>query len=365
MFQFSDFNGHKYGTHVSKNGNISNTIKKVLSMPSVTFQMYICNPRSKNMIKYDIDDLILSQNLLNMYDIYGYIHGCLLYNLAGTTKGKEDIKYEASLESTIKNLSIELDVQSFCGFKGVVVHIGSCKNKDEGIDTIVETIIKTLKYESYLTTTLIQKTNITKKELKNGRKILLENGSGGGNKIGNTLDDLSKIFNKLPKKYRKNIGFCIDTAHLYGAGIYNFGNINDISHFYNSFDDLIGLEYLELFHLNDSRKSTEKGKNAYYGSNKDRHENIGIGYIFSNSKNDSYYIPQSITDKINSIDNDNINKDDGLILFFEKAHTYDISIIGETPSINGDGEESGYGCDLVYVMSKLKDTKHPIEIIYK
>ena len=59
----------------------------------------------------------------------------------------------------------------------------------------------------------------------------------------------------------------MDTCHLHDAGF----DIGDFDSILNEIDSLIGLEYVKAVHINDSKNKQ--------GDKKDRHENIGFGYI--------------------------------------------------------------------------------------
>ena len=59
----------------------------------------------------------------------------------------------------------------------------------------------------------------------------------------------------------------MDTCHIWDAGY-------DLTHFdevLNQFDSILGLENLLCMHINDSKNEL--------GAHKDRHENLGKGYI--------------------------------------------------------------------------------------
>ena len=160
------------------------------------------------------------------------------------------------------------------------------------------------------------------------------------------MEDIRDILKEVPDNLRSQVKVCIDTAHGYGAGIYQWGDPSEITKFYKDFDKIVGLEYLEVFHLNDSRRSEKKANNAYFGSKKDRHENLGLGYIFDDSNGVS----------------------EGLKEFFLQAYKRKIPIIGEPPSKTDAGDEGpGWLRDWPYVCDLLKDTKYPIveEIEFK
>jgi deoxyribonuclease-4 len=99
--------------------------------------------------------------------------------------------------------------------------------------------------------------------------VLLEAGSGSGNTIGSTLDELAGILQRLPA-LTDRVGVCLDTAHLWGAG-YDVSTGEKVDALIREFDTLIGIERLKLVHLNDTLKEL--------GSRVDRHWHIGMGKI--------------------------------------------------------------------------------------
>lgn len=95
--------------------------------------------------------------------------------------------------------------------------------------------------------------------------ICLETMAGKGNEVGSTLEEIKAIIDLIEDKSK--IGVCIDTCHLNDAGY----DISDSDKFLNLFDEIIGLSYLKVCHLNDSLNKIS--------SHKDRHANIGLGTI--------------------------------------------------------------------------------------
>jgi deoxyribonuclease-4 len=95
--------------------------------------------------------------------------------------------------------------------------------------------------------------------------ICLETMSGKGSEIGRTFEELKQIINLIKNKHL--IGVCLDTCHINDAGY----DDKDIDQVLEGFDRIIGLHYLKVIHLNDSKNKK--------GANKDRHENIGYGTI--------------------------------------------------------------------------------------
>lgn len=70
----------------------------------------------------------------------------------------------------------------------------------------------------------------------------------------------------------------MDTCHLNDAGY----DLNDFDLILDEFDNIVGLNYLKVIHINDSKNEMS--------AHKDRHDNIGIGNIgFDNLLNIIYH----------------------------------------------------------------------------
>ena len=283
---FLDTN-YKYGFHSKKYPTFVKTIQNLESgvYPCTAAQIYIANSRSKAPPHVDVDDIFSAREILNNNDsfkgLYLCIHGSLLYNLAGSTKLRKDPNFTNALNVTCTNLIVELDIGAGLG-AGIVVHIGSAVDKEKGIKIIAKTINYVLTKVTAQTKELAKKFGINVNKFILKRKIILENCAGEGNKIGTSLEEIHKIISKVSSYLRPQVKVCIDTAHAFGAGLYDWGKPSEVKRFYKEFDKIIGLDHLEVFHLNDSRSSSKKANNGYFGSKKDRHENLGLGYTFGN-----------------------------------------------------------------------------------
>lgn len=88
--------------------------------------------------------------------------------------------------------------------------------------------------------------------------------AGKGSECGKTFEEIKQMIQGVPSN---RIGVCLDTCHIHDAG-YDLSNFDEVLH---QFDKTIGLEYLKVIHLNDSKNIK--------GAHKDRHENIGHGHI--------------------------------------------------------------------------------------
>lgn len=95
--------------------------------------------------------------------------------------------------------------------------------------------------------------------------ICLETMAGKGSEIGSTLEEIKAMIDLI--EHKDKIGVCIDTCHLNDAGY----DVTDSDKFLDLFDEIVGLSYLKVCHLNDSLNKI--------GAHKDRHANIGLGTI--------------------------------------------------------------------------------------
>ena len=99
-------------------------------------------------------------------------------------------------------------------------------------------------------------------------KILLEITAGQGTNLGYRFDHLAEIFEMIEPHER--MGVCFDTCHAFAAG-YDFRTKESYRQLLKEFDNIIGLNRLRLFHINDSKNRL--------GSRVDRHKHPGSGLI--------------------------------------------------------------------------------------
>lgn len=99
-------------------------------------------------------------------------------------------------------------------------------------------------------------------------RTLLETTAGQGTNLGATFEELAYIIERSSAPER--LGVCFDTCHAFAAG-YDGRDAETYEATMTTFDEIIGLDQIEAFHLNDSQFEL--------GSRKDRHELIGKGCI--------------------------------------------------------------------------------------
>lgn len=110
--------------------------------------------------------------------------------------------------------------------------------------------------------------------------VCVETMAGQGTNIGSSFEQLATILSQVGDHER--LGVCFDTCHVFAAG-YDIRTPETYAETMAAFDETVGLDKIKCFHLNDSKHEL--------GSNKDRHEHIGQGFIgksgFANFVNDS------------------------------------------------------------------------------
>jgi deoxyribonuclease-4 len=99
-------------------------------------------------------------------------------------------------------------------------------------------------------------------------KVLVETTAGQGSNLGRTFEELGTIIHgsRFPEKF----AVCFDTCHTFAAG-YDTSTEEGYRDTMEQFDRIIGLDRLQCFHFNDSKKGL--------GSRVDRHEHIGQGAL--------------------------------------------------------------------------------------
>jgi len=174
------------------------------------------------------------------------IHDSYLINLGSPDGEKLQMSRDAFLDEMIR--------AEILGVKYLVFHPGSHMGKGEeiGLKLIAESL-----------NILIDKA----KEASNVM-LLLETTAGQGSNLGYKFEHLKFIMDQVEKKER--LGVCFDTAHAFEAG-YDISTEEGYERTFKEFDNIIGLEKLKVFHLNDSKTPL--------GSHIDRHENIGEGMV--------------------------------------------------------------------------------------
>jgi deoxyribonuclease-4 len=99
-------------------------------------------------------------------------------------------------------------------------------------------------------------------------KVTLEITAGQGSNLGYRFEQIRDVIDATKKPDRLRV--CFDTEHAFAAG-YDIRTTEGYERTFTEFDEMIGIEVLAAFHLNDSKKELN--------SRVDRHEHIGKGHI--------------------------------------------------------------------------------------
>jgi deoxyribonuclease-4 len=99
-------------------------------------------------------------------------------------------------------------------------------------------------------------------------KVTLEITAGQGSNLGYRFEQIANMIDATKESERLRV--CFDTEHAFAAG-YDLRTRDGYERTFAEFDEIIGLELLAAFHLNDSKRE--------FNSRVDRHEHIGKGFL--------------------------------------------------------------------------------------
>ena len=236
----------KIGSHVSMSGKemLLGSVKEAVSYGANTFMFYTGAPQNTarkpvSQLRVEEAKEYMKEHHISIDDVV--VHAPYIINLANTVKPE-------TYELAVRFLKEEIARCEEIGVSRLVLHPGShVKAGDEaGLKQIVKGLNEVLRED--------QKVHIA-----------LETMAGKGSEMGRTFDQIQYMIENT--KHSSLLGVCLDTCHIHDAGY-------DLTHFHDileEFNQKIGLDRLLVVHVNDSKNER--------GAHKDRHENIGYGYI--------------------------------------------------------------------------------------
>ena len=232
------------GAHMSIAGGYYKSIDSGAAAGCQCVQLFTKNNNQWRAKDISDEDISLFKTQLATHGIkHTLSHASYLINMASP----KDELWEKSVDA----FGIELQRAELLGIPYVVVHPGSFTTSTaaEGIQRIA---------------VALDEVHSQLPDLK--VKCLLETTAGQGSNLGWQLEQLAEMLQQCQSPER--VGVCVDTCHMFAAG-YDLRDESIYNQTWEQFDQLIGLERLLAFHLNDSKKEL--------GSRKDRHEHIGDG----------------------------------------------------------------------------------------
>lgn len=234
------------GAHKSAAGGYAKSAQRVADITGTCMQLFSSSPRTWAGADLSDEEVEEFKDTKDEFDLDPAVfHAPYLINLAdrGSTG-----------EKSVKAMITELKVAARADIIGSVTHVGSYKTDDEKPEDDAH-------YQL-----LLDNIQAVLDETPEDSWFIIEN--MGTRKIGKSIDQIAQLIDDLGGDNRLKV--CLDTCHLHAAG-YDLSTEDKYDQFFTEFDDLIGLDRLEVVHVNDSKDE--------FASLRDRHENIGEGYV--------------------------------------------------------------------------------------
>lgn len=233
------------GSHVGMSGKemFLGSAKEAVSYGANTLMVYTGAPQNTRRKDTKECNLDAGWDYLTRHGIHQIIiHAPYIINLANTLKPET---FSLAVEFLGKELIRSIDFKS----NVLVLHPGSHvgEGADKGIAKIIEGLNEVMTRDMPC-------------------KIALETMAGKGSEIGKSFEELASIYDGV--KYPENLRVCFDTCHTHDAGYHIREDFDGVI---AEFDRMIGKEQIAVFHINDSKNPQ--------GAAKDRHANLGDGYI--------------------------------------------------------------------------------------
>ena len=241
----------RLGAHMSILGGLHLALERGHSIGCETIQLFTRNSARWQAKARTPEELELYRETLAQTGIDPvFAHAIYLINLASPDKQVRVQSNEAFREELARCHETSIPY--------LVLHPGS--HKGTGLETGIARIAQGIRdaYAEHPEYTVV---------------TLLENTAGQGDTIGRTFEELAHIESLCRKSGGDecpHIGYCFDTAHALASG-YEIRTTEGYAETMARFDEILGLDRLRCFHLNDSK--------ADLGSHRDRHEQIGQGYV--------------------------------------------------------------------------------------
>lgn len=236
----------KLGSHVTISNGYLGAAQEAVKLGGKAFQYFPKNPRSLSVKSYDPRDTDNCARFCQENGLVSIAHTPYMTNLS-----IEDPEMQQVMIRSILN---DLDITEACGSIGLVVHFGKYKGPEplQGYKLMIDMLNKVLM------------------NWKGKSLLLIENNAGQGVKMGIMLEELVQI-RKLTN-YPDKIGYCFDTCHAFASGLWTGHNWTTVMEKGNKLGYFTNLKAI---HLNDS---------AFPSSSfRDRHANVGKGYISENN----------------------------------------------------------------------------------
>ncbi len=236
----------RIGAHMSVAGGVSKAVDRAVVHGCEALQIFTKNASRWKSAPLDPSEIRRFRSRVDETGIRPVVsHASYLINLATTVPELRQMSIAALVD--------ELDRAHALGLLGVVIHPGTCTagSDDEALRLIADAVRVAFKAQPRRRT-----------------MILFEHTAGQGRTLGYRFEHLAAILGHLDGSPRA--GVCLDTCHLVASG-YDMTTASGYAGTFSSFDRLVGIDRLRVFHGNDSKRPC--------GSRIDRHEHIGDGCL--------------------------------------------------------------------------------------
>lgn len=236
----------RIGAHMSVVGGVSKAVDRAVSHGCEAVQIFTKNANQWRGKPLDRAEIKRFRHRIDETGIAPALsHASYLINLATTMPALRDLSIAAFID--------ELDRAYALGLLGVVIHPGTCTagTEEDALRLIADAVRLAFKSRPRRQT-----------------MVLFEHTAGQGRTLGYRFEHLAAIINDLDGSPRA--GVCLDTCHLVASG-YDIVSDQGYTNTFLTFDRVVGLNRLRVFHANDSKRPC--------GSRVDRHEHIGDGCL--------------------------------------------------------------------------------------
>ena len=234
------------GAHMSIAGGLHLAFARIHEVQGESLQIFLSNQRQWQTVPLTsqmVEDFRQQWKENDCMPVAA--HDSYLINLAAPDP--------TTLERSVAAFADELQRAAALGIPFLITHPGS--HRGEGVEAGLERFVENMDRA------------ITRSKTSTVM-VLIENTAGQGTNLGSTFEEISFIINE--SQYSDSLGVCFDTSHAFAAG-YDIRTRVTYEDTLSKFDQIVGLERLKFFHINDSKRPLD--------SRVDRHEHIGEGEI--------------------------------------------------------------------------------------
>jgi len=250
------------GAHVSASGGVDNAPLNAMEIGAKAFAVFTKNQRqwvAKPLETKTIDAFKKNLETSGILPKHVLPHDSYLINLGHPEVEKLEKSRDAFIDELERCHILGLDKLNFHPGS----HLVKIPKKDpEYMDKLMQAELGCL---DVIAESLNRAIDATK---DSEVKLVIENTAGQGSNLGYKFEHLAHIIDKVENKSR--VGVCIDTCHMFTAG-YDIRTREVYDKTWESFDKIVGSQYLMGMHINDSKPKL--------GSRVDRHQSLGQGEI--------------------------------------------------------------------------------------